>query len=61
MERNNLRHQYKVEAKGLESSCAEKALGVLKNTKLNMSQKCALAARKADSLLESTGESVSSR
>lgn len=61
MERNNLRHQYKVEAKGLESSCAEKALVVLKNTKLNTSHECALTARKANSLLESAGESVSSR
>lgn len=61
MERNNLRHQYKVVAKGLGGSCAERALGILMNTKLSTSQGCALAARKANSLLESTRESVTSR
>ncbi|GAB0179249.1 mitochondrial enolase superfamily member 1 [Grus japonensis] len=49
--RNNPRHQYKLKVNWLESSFAEKDLVVLVNTKLNMSQQCALVAKKANSIL----------
>ena len=39
-------HQYTLGAAQLESSFAGKDLGVLVVTKLNMSQKCALGAKK---------------
>ncbi|GAB0182985.1 mitochondrial enolase superfamily member 1 [Grus japonensis] len=44
--RNNPRHQYMLGADQLESSLAGKDLGVLVDTKLNMSQQWALVARR---------------
>ncbi|KAK4810852.1 hypothetical protein QYF61_008824 [Mycteria americana] len=53
--RNNPMHQYMMGADWLESSFAEKDRGgggsVLVDTKLNMSQQCALVAKKANGIL----------
>ncbi len=43
LRRNNLMHQYTLGVTQLESSLAEKDLGVLVDTKLNMGQQHALA------------------
>ncbi|KAK4829413.1 hypothetical protein QYF61_003977 [Mycteria americana] len=58
--RNSLMYQHRLGANHLESSFAEKALGVLVDTKLNMSQQCALAA-KANSILGYIRRSVANR
>ncbi|GAB0208210.1 F-BAR domain only protein 2-like [Grus japonensis] len=59
--RNNPRHQYMLGATQLESSFAEKALGVLVDTKLNMRQQCALATKKANGILGCIRQSIASR
>ncbi|GAB0207878.1 mitochondrial enolase superfamily member 1 [Grus japonensis] len=59
--RNKPRHQYMLEATQVESSLAEKDLGVLVDTKLNMSQRCALAVKKANGILGCIRRNVASR
>lgn len=49
--RTNTTHQYRLRAKQLESTSAEKDLGVLMNTRLTMSQQCGFSAQKTNSLL----------
>ncbi|PKU48658.1 rna-directed dna polymerase from mobile element jockey-like [Limosa lapponica baueri] len=59
--RSNPMHQYMLEATQLESSSAEKDLGVLVNTKLNMSQQCVLAPKKANGVLGCVIQSTASK
>ena len=49
--RTNPMPQYMLGGTQLESSLAEKHLGVLGNTKLNMGQQCALVDKKANGIL----------
>jgi len=53
--RNNPMHQYRFGAELLESSSAERDLGVLVEDMLTMSQQYALVAKKASGILRSIG------
>ncbi|GAB0209022.1 mitochondrial enolase superfamily member 1 [Grus japonensis] len=59
--RNNPRHQYMLGATQLESSFAEKDLEFVVETKLNMSQQCALTAKAANGILGCIRQSIASR
>ena len=57
----NHKHRYSLGGEWLESSPEEKDVGVLADERLNMSQKCALAAQKANHILDCIKRSVTSR
>ena len=61
LSRNNLGYQNRLGAGRLESNFEEKALGLLVDIKLTMSEQRALVAKAANSLLDSIRRNVASR
>uniref|UniRef100_A0A670K135 Reverse transcriptase domain-containing protein n=1 Tax=Podarcis muralis TaxID=64176 RepID=A0A670K135_PODMU len=59
--KKNERHKYKMGDTWLESSTCEKDLGVLVDHKLDMSQQCDAAAKKANAILGRINRSIASR
>uniref|UniRef100_A0A670JAM0 Reverse transcriptase domain-containing protein n=1 Tax=Podarcis muralis TaxID=64176 RepID=A0A670JAM0_PODMU len=59
--KKNERHKYKMGDTWLESSTCEKDLGVLVDHKLDMSQQCDAAAKKANAILGLINRSIASR